>query len=86
MEFTMEKVSAVPRSHWKLNKRGESKYNEIFISLKDLPINEPQKIKHPSLKAAQIYNALHIMLKKKRMNNIRLAIRKGTLYAEKMFE
>lgn len=81
----MERVNAIPGSMWEKRKKGDSKYNELFNSLKELPLNEPIRIQHPEFKAHRIYNALWLMLKKKRVKNIRLAMRKNKVYAEKTF-
>jgi len=85
-QFTMEKVTSIPASSWTKVRRGESKYSEIFTRIKEMPIKQPMKIQHPSFKANRLYNSLWRLFKKKRMSNIRLALRKGVLYAEKLYE
>lgn len=85
-QFTIEKVNAIPSSRWNKRKKGDSKYNELLNSLRDMPVNAPMQIHHPEFKAHRIYNALWLMLKNKRIKNIRIALRKNKVYAEKIFE
>ncbi len=86
MEFTLEKVRAIPASSWNKRLKGESMYNELIDGLKDLPLNEPQLIRHPVFKPHRIYNALWLILKNRKIKNIRLAMRNKKVYAEKIFE
>lgn len=84
-QFTLEKVEAIPSSRWNKHRNGQSKYDGILNQIKELPVNEPMLIQHPSFNSKQVYNALWLMLKKKKIKNIRIAMRKEKVYAQKMF-
>lgn len=85
--MSMERVNAIPTSKWAGRKRkGDSMYADAFNMLMDMPVSTPMEVKAPGLKASQLYNGLWLRLKRKKVKNIRLAIRKGGLFAEKLFE
>ena len=82
--YAIEEVSTIPLSGRHMV-AGESKYEDLLKDLQSLELHKPMKVNFPSAKTPNLYTCLKKKMSARRIKNIRLAVRKNILFAERLF-